>query len=64
MLFTTVGSLLLYWRTANDIFGVLAVVMAIACLIWGLVIAHWSLHLLFLGALLLSSPGVKTTWIP
>ena len=52
MLVTTLGSLLWYWRTANDIFAVLAVGMAIACLIWGLVVAHWSIHLLFLLALL------------
>ncbi|VEP18241.1 conserved hypothetical protein [Hyella patelloides LEGE 07179] len=53
MLVTTIGSIILYLRTANDIFGVLSVGMAIACLIWGLVVAHWSIHLLFLVALLL-----------
>lgn len=52
MLATTLGSVVLYLRTANDIFGVLAGTMAIACLIWGLVVAHWSVHLLFLVALL------------
>ncbi|GAB4528455.1 MAG: hypothetical protein Tsb0014_09780 [Pleurocapsa sp.] len=44
-------SIFLYLRTAHDIFGVLAVVMTISCLIWGLVIAHWSIHLLALLAL-------------
>ena len=52
MFITTLGSIILYLRTANDIFGVLSVVMAISCLIWGLVAAHWSIHLLALAALL------------
>ena len=51
MIFMTLGSVFLYLRTANDIFGALAVCMAIACLIWGLVVAHWSILLLFLIAL-------------
>ncbi len=49
---TTSIGIFLYIRTSQDIFGVLAVGMAIVCLIWGLVIAHWSLHLLALLALL------------
>ena len=53
MLTTTLGSVILYLRTANDIFGVLAVIGAIACLIWGLTIAHWLIHLIFLATLLL-----------
>jgi hypothetical protein len=52
LLITAFGSVILYLRTAHDIFGVLAVVTTIACLIWGLVIAHWSIHLLALIALL------------
>ena len=52
MLATTFASVVLYLRTANDIFGLLAVTMAVACLIWGLVVAHWSIHLCFLIALL------------
>ena len=47
---TSIG-VFLYIRTSQDIYGVLAVGMAIVCLIWGLVIAHWSLHLLALLAL-------------
>ena len=49
---TALVNLFLYLRTANDIFGVLAVGMTICCLIWGLVIAHWSIHLLALLVLL------------
>ncbi len=52
---TTLVSIFLYTRTSQDIFGVLAVAMTIACLIWGLVIAHWSFHLLALLALLFFS---------
>lgn len=52
MFITTLGSIILYLRTANDIFGVLSVVMAISCLLWGLVVAHWSFLLLALAALL------------
>lgn len=52
MLITTLGSVFLYFRTNNDIFAVLSAVLAIACLIWGLVVAHWSIHLLCLSALL------------
>jgi hypothetical protein len=56
-LITALGSVVLYLRTAHDIFGVLAVVSSLVCLIWGLVIAHWSVHLLaLLGLLLLRSP--------
>lgn len=53
MLATTLGSVILYLRTDNDIFGLLAVTMATACFIWGLVVAHWSIHLCFLVVLLL-----------
>lgn len=56
MIATTVGSVILYLRTANDIFGVLAVAFAIACLVWGLVVAHWTIHLLFLTGLVLFRP--------
>lgn len=57
-LVTALGSVILYLRTAHDIFGILAVGNAIVCLIWGLVIAHWSVHLLALiGLLLIRSPS-------
>ncbi|MDJ0744244.1 MAG: hypothetical protein QNJ32_12890 [Xenococcaceae cyanobacterium MO_167.B27] len=52
MLATTIGSVIWYLRTNNDIFAVLAVGMALACLVWGLVVSHWSIHLLALLALL------------
>jgi uncharacterized membrane protein len=48
MLITTLGSVIWYLRTNNDIFAVLAVGMALVCLVWGLVVSHWALHLLAL----------------
>jgi hypothetical protein len=51
-LVTALGSVILYLRTAHDIFGILAVGNGLVCLIWGLVISHWSVHLLALIALL------------
>ncbi len=64
MFITTLGSIILYLRTASDIFGVLSVVMAISCLIWGLVVAHWSIHLLALAALfLVKKPERILTWV-
>ncbi|MEL7010015.1 MAG: hypothetical protein AAFR62_08450 [Cyanobacteria bacterium J06629_2] len=50
LLVTALASIVIYLRTDNDIFALLAVGMSIACFIWGLVIAHWSLHLLALCA--------------
>lgn len=47
---TAIASIIIYLRTDNDIFALLAVGMSISCLIWGLVIAHWSVHLLALLA--------------
>lgn len=52
LLVTAVASIVIYLRTNNDIFALLAVGMSISCLIWGLVLAHWSIHLLALFALL------------
>ena len=52
LLFTTIASIVIYLRTSNDIFALLGVCMAVICLIWGLVLAHWSIHLLALLALL------------
>lgn len=49
---TAVASIVIYLRTDNDIFALLAVGMSVCCLVWGLVIAHWSVHLLALLALL------------
>ncbi len=59
---TAVISVLLYLRTANDIFALLAVGMTITCLIWGLIMVHWSIHLLALLALLfLGKPAAVAT---
>ena len=52
LLVTAIASIIIYLRTDNDIFALLAVGMSVCCLIWGLVIAHWSVHLLALLALL------------
>ena len=52
LLVTAIASIVIYLRTDNDIFALLAVGMSITCLIWGLVIAHWSVHLLALLAVL------------
>ncbi len=46
LLATSILSGIWYQKTDNDIFGVLALVGMAVCLIWGLVIAHWSIHLL------------------
>ncbi len=51
-LITSIGSVLWYQRTGNDIFGVLAFASALACVIWGLVISHWLIHILSLIILL------------
>ncbi len=48
---TALASIVIYLRTANDIFALLGAGMAVICLIWGLVIAHWSIHILALAAL-------------
>ena len=52
LLVTAIASIVVYLRTNNDIFALLAVGMSVTCLIWGLVIAHWSVHLLALFALM------------
>ena len=52
LLVTAIASILVYLRSNNDIFALLAVGMSVTCLIWGLVIAHWSIHLLALLALM------------
>ena len=61
---TAIGSIFLYQCTDLDIFKVLAVGVAIVCLIWGLAIAHWSIHLLSLIVLLkFKSPVLKTVQV-
>lgn len=60
LLITSIASGFWYQKTNNDIFGVLAVASAVVCLIWGLVIAHWLIHLLGLLLLVkLSNPLLK-----
>jgi hypothetical protein len=62
LLITAIVSIVIYFRTSNDIFALLGVCMALSCLIWGLVIAHWSIHLLALLAILfLSRPVAVAT---
>lgn len=57
LLVTAIVSIVCYQRTGNDIFGVLGLSTTFACLLWGLVVAHWSIHLLSLILLVkLSSP--------
>ncbi|WP_238568992.1 hypothetical protein [Xenococcus sp. PCC 7305] len=64
MFVTTLSSIILYLRSGNDIFGVLSVVMSISCLIWGLVVAHWSVHLFALAALLfVRKPERIFSWV-
>ncbi len=64
LLVTALISAFLYQRTNQEIHLVLAVASASACLLWGLVIAHWSIHLLSLLALLfLRNPILKTVEI-
>ena len=58
-LLTSLGSIILYLRTAHDMFAVLAVITAIVCLIYGLVMAHWSVHLLALLALLVIRKPIR-----
>ena len=64
LLLTAIGSIVLYQCTDLDIFKVLAAGTAIVCLIWGLAIAHWSIHLLSLIVLLkFKSPVLKTVQV-
>ena len=50
---TAIASIVTYLRTSNDIFALLGAGMTVICLIWGLVVAHWSIHILALAALFL-----------
>jgi len=60
LIVTALGSVFLYIRTSQEIYGVLAIVTTIVCLIWGLVVAHWSIHILALLLLFkLKSPLLK-----
>ncbi|WP_066346272.1 hypothetical protein [Geminocystis sp. NIES-3708] len=52
LLLTTITSIFIYQRTNQEVHLVLALFTAIIFLIWGLAIAHWSIHILALLALL------------
>jgi hypothetical protein len=62
-LLTAIVSIVIYLRTSNDIFVLLGVCMALSCLIWGLVIAHWTIHLLALLAILFFSKPVAVATV-
>ncbi|MGK7930100.1 MAG: hypothetical protein AB4041_01520 [Microcystaceae cyanobacterium] len=53
LVITAIWSILWYQKTDNDIFGVLGTTSAVIGLIWGLVIAHWSINLIGLVLLLI-----------
>jgi Flp pilus assembly protein protease CpaA len=52
LILLAIGSLVWYRKTANDIYQALAVSSTIFAIIWGLTLAHWSIHLLSLMILL------------
>ncbi|NCQ85123.1 MAG: hypothetical protein GPJ00_11715 [Microcystis aeruginosa W13-18] len=58
-------SLLWHQKTDNDIFKALAVSSLIFAIIWGLILAHWSIHLLGLLLLLkFRSPAFSLVRVP
>ena len=52
LLVTTIVSAFIYQRTRQDIHLILSICTAIIFVIWGLAIAHWSIHIFALLALL------------
>ncbi|MDJ0589450.1 MAG: hypothetical protein QNJ72_05540 [Pleurocapsa sp. MO_226.B13] len=52
LLITTIASIVIYFCTSSDIFALLGVCMGICCLIWGLIMVHWLIHLLTLLVLI------------
>jgi multidrug efflux pump subunit AcrB len=52
LLFTTILSAFIYQRTRQDIHLMLSIFTAIIFVVWGLAIAHWSIHIFALLALL------------
>ncbi|NJK99533.1 MAG: hypothetical protein HC910_02835 [Spirulinaceae cyanobacterium SM2_1_0] len=52
LLILALGNLYLYQRADHELSRVLTAGIAVACLVWGFVIAHWSIHLLCLLLLL------------
>ena len=63
LLVSAIISIVIYLRTANDIFALLGAGMMVICLIWGLVIAHWSIHILALVALLFLGKPVSVATV-
>jgi hypothetical protein len=63
LLVTALTSIVIYLRTNNDIFGLLGIFMSLICLIWGLAIAHWSVQVLALSALLFFSKPVTVATV-
>ncbi|TRU84939.1 MAG: hypothetical protein EWV76_01580 [Microcystis novacekii Mn_MB_F_20050700_S1] len=58
-------SLLWHQKTDNDIFKALAVSSLIFAIIWGLVLVHWSIHLLGLLLLLkFRTPAFSLVRVP
>lgn len=51
LLFTTILSALIYQRTSQDIHLMLSICTGIIFVIWGLAIAHWTIHIFALLAL-------------
>ncbi|WP_330203867.1 hypothetical protein [Cyanobacterium sp. Dongsha4] len=49
---TTIASIFIYQRTNQDIHLILGIFTASVFIIWGLAIAHWSIHMLALLLLL------------
>lgn len=59
-LITTLISAFLYHRTNQEVHLVLAVFSGIVCLLWGLIVAHWSILLISLLVLLsIPTPIIK-----
>lgn len=52
LLITTIISVFIYQRTNQDIHLILAIFTASILVIWGLAIAHWSIHIFALITLL------------
>lgn len=52
LFFTTIASVFIYQRTNQDIHLILAIFTASVFIIWGLAIAHWTIHMFALLALL------------
>lgn len=61
LLITALISIFLYQHTNHEIHLVLGVFVAIVCVLWGLAISHWSIHLITLLALLYFRPFVFKT---